>query len=423
MTSELHLLLSSVWDFMLDAVFLIDRHGIVVNVNNACESILGYRPDEMIGRPLAGFQVPEDRQRTEEEARRILAGKPRVGFENRYLHKNGKVVHLMWSARLLPERGLRIGVARDIGYRKLADLRNEASHAILTAAQEAADLPDLCRRVHRILAHLLPVELLAVVTAPAPGDVRLIYRAGQMAHDDDPKAWYARIGDGIGAVPATVLRFPRQFRINGAIFVRAPGPDGYTTEQRDLLRFVAKVAALAFERTQLHADLLHAACHDELTGLPNRRLFHDMLATALARCRRNGARLGLLFVDVDEFKQINDTLGHAAGDAVLRHVAQRLRHCARASDTVARLSGDEFVVILEDLAPCDDARAVTAKIEHAMATPVLAAGQTVRVALSLGLAFYPDDTQQADELLMRADAAMYAAKQDRKRRRLLTSLP
>lgn len=418
MSSERQLLLSNVWDFMLDAVFLVDLQGVIVSVNNACEAVLGYRPDEMIGRPLAGFQVPEDRLRTEEESRRILAGKPRVGFENRYLHKNGKVVHLMWSARWLPDRGVRIGVARDIGYRKLADLRNEASHAILSAAQEAADLPDLCRRVHRILARLLPVELLAVVTAPAPGDVRLIYHGGQLGSDDDPKAWYARLGDGIDAVPATVLRFPRQYRTQGAIFVRAPGTDGYNAEHRDLLRFIAKVAALAFERTQLHDELLHAARHDELTGLPNRRLFHDRLATALSRCRRNGARLGLLYVDVDEFKQINDTLGHAAGDAVLRQIAQRLQRCARSSDTVARLSGDEFVLILDDLAPHEDAGAVRDKIEHAMAAPVLAAGRGLHVALSLGLARYPDDAQQADELLMRADAAMYAAKQDSKRGRL-----
>ena len=172
----------------------------------------------------------------------------------------------------------------------------------------------------------------------------------------------------------------------------------------------------AIARSQLVQVVASAALHDELTGLPNRTLFTDRLQTALRRAARQSERMALVFVDLDRFKPINDRHGHHVGDAVLCAVASRLRAVLRASDTVARWGGDEFVCLLEGVTDLASARAVTAKLHRALIEPLrfeVAGGGTLEIesSASLGLAFYPDHAKDADELLRCCDAAMYAAKQ------------
>ncbi|MBU1228770.1 MAG: diguanylate cyclase [Proteobacteria bacterium] len=153
----------------------------------------------------------------------------------------------------------------------------------------------------------------------------------------------------------------------------------------------------------------HMALHDPLTGLPNRQLFADRLEQALRLARRTGSIVGLLYVDLDGFKKLNDAYGHAHGDRVLVETALRLRACVRDSDTVARMGGDEFVVVLSDLARTEAAHAVAKQILEALYQPEVAGG-TMFVGASVGLACYPEHGTDQDALLSRADAAMYAAK-------------
>jgi diguanylate cyclase (GGDEF)-like protein/PAS domain S-box-containing protein len=170
------------------------------------------------------------------------------------------------------------------------------------------------------------------------------------------------------------------------------------------------VATLEDTTDRLHARdvLAHKATHDELTGLPNRSLLEDRLALAVTRRQRDLDHLSVLFLDLDGFKEINDTLGHAAGDEVLRVIAGRLRAAVRPEDTVARLGGDEFVVLLDGL---DHAAAseTAATIEDALGEPIVVGGHTVAVVASVGVATAEaEDT--ARELVARADAAMYRRK-------------
>jgi len=152
------------------------------------------------------------------------------------------------------------------------------------------------------------------------------------------------------------------------------------------------------------------AHYDALTGLPNRALFHDRLAQAIALSRRTRQNCALLFLDMDRFKHVNDTLGHAVGDLLLRQVGQSLAATVRQSDTVARLGGDEFVVILRDPAAPEAAADVAGKILTSVAKIHRIAGHEVSVSFSIGIAIFPRDAQDVEELLMRADAAMYQAK-------------
>ena len=174
---------------------------------------------------------------------------------------------------------------------------------------------------------------------------------------------------------------------------------------------VADQASTALEKARLLATVRHQASHDALTGLPNRVLFVDRLERALTDLAE-GSAVAVLFCDLDLFKQVNDTLGHAAGDELLRQVAARLRAVVRLGDTVGRLSGDEFAVVLPDLAEVTDAASLAARVTECFAEPFRLDGTEVRIGTSVGLAVeLAGGTRTADHLLREADAAMYRAKQ------------
>ena len=166
----------------------------------------------------------------------------------------------------------------------------------------------------------------------------------------------------------------------------------------------AATAALALDAALQQADL------DALTRLPNRMLLHDRFERALIAARRHGGRLALLFLDIDHFKQINDSLGHAAGDAVLQRVATCLLATVRDADTVCRYGGDEFVVLLTEIAQAEDAAQVARKLAAALAVPALNGSGPLALRVSIGISIYPDDSQDVDTLLDQADAAMYRVK-------------
>jgi diguanylate cyclase (GGDEF)-like protein/PAS domain S-box-containing protein len=164
------------------------------------------------------------------------------------------------------------------------------------------------------------------------------------------------------------------------------------------------------QRKALERRLEHQAFHDALTGLPNRTLFQDRVEQALARTRRNGTRIAVVFLDLDDFKAVNDSLGHAVGDAVLQAVASRLQECVREADSAARLGGDEFALLLDDVAGELEAIGVAERVLARLTRPVVLDGREFLTTPSVGIAFDCDGVQTADELLRNADLAMYLAK-------------
>jgi diguanylate cyclase (GGDEF)-like protein/PAS domain S-box-containing protein len=170
------------------------------------------------------------------------------------------------------------------------------------------------------------------------------------------------------------------------------------------------VAADVTERKRSEDRLSLLANYDPVTGLPNRNLFSDRLDHAMRNAERNGTRVALLFLDLDSFKNVNDTLGHAAGDELLKQVAQRLTATVRTADTVSRLGGDEFTIILENLPRDEDAAPVAEKVIEQSSRPYPVMSRDLFISTSIGIALYPADGTSVDTLLMRADAAMYRAK-------------
>ena len=186
-------------------------------------------------------------------------------------------------------------------------------------------------------------------------------------------------------------------------------------------RILAQLSAAVTERDRLKAELDAAhrtkeelrnlAYHDDLTGLPNRSLLHDRLGLAIAHAHRQTSHLAVLFIDLDYFKAVNDSFGHAFGDRFLVELATRLRSCVRGGDTVARFGGDEFVVLLDSVTGADDAAHVASKVRCAVEAPFRRDGREVSIGASVGVGVYPGDGTSADELVMNADANMYRDKQ------------
>jgi diguanylate cyclase (GGDEF)-like protein/PAS domain S-box-containing protein len=185
-----------------------------------------------------------------------------------------------------------------------------------------------------------------------------------------------------------------------------------TIAEQELVGIATRIAGIAIERKQSEDRIHHMAHHDPLTGLPNRSLLDDRVEQAMLYAQRYDRQLTVMFIDLDNFKLINDSLGHNAGDELLKTAAQRMVESVRSTDTVLRLGGDEFVIVLLD--QTGSASAVSSplqKLHEAIAQPMMLAGKEVQITCSMGLATYPDDGMDSDTLLMHADAAMYRAKE------------
>jgi diguanylate cyclase (GGDEF)-like protein/PAS domain S-box-containing protein len=168
------------------------------------------------------------------------------------------------------------------------------------------------------------------------------------------------------------------------------------------------------ERKRAEDKIAHLAHHDYLTDLPNRALFLDSLEQAIALAKRNTYKVAVLFLDLDGFKKVNDMLGHQVGDLMLREASQRLKELVRASDTVARVGGDEFIFVLNEIGTVENAALMAHKIIAALSEPFELKGQQCHVGGSIGISIFPDDSQYTETLIKQADDAMYLAKKSGK---------
>jgi diguanylate cyclase (GGDEF)-like protein len=188
------------------------------------------------------------------------------------------------------------------------------------------------------------------------------------------------------------------------------GPDKTSGDIAGILESAARLARVAIEHSHFYDDLQFQAHHDALTGLANRALFEDRLTAALSEARELSQTLALLFVDLDRFKQINDTISHRAGDIFLTEIAGRLRRAVRPGDTVARIGGDEFNILITNIGSQSDAEEIAGRVLDAMGQPMIVDGHSVAGSASIGVAMFPEDGIEAEDLRREADAAMYCAK-------------
>lgn len=448
MESKAYTPLASFIDLLMDAVFAVDADANVVYASASCERIFGYTPQEMVGKNMFDMMLPEDREGTRKSVVEVMSGHPQFNYENRYVRKDGQVVHIMWSTRWSPAEQLRIGVGRDITERKRAESMQAAVYAIAEAAYAAQDLLALFQRIHQIVGTLLRADNFFVALYDKDTEqLSFPYHVDEREKKPKPSrlaagTLYAEIiqtGQPLLLTPETMALHPRARQAfadtnpicwlgvplkshNGTIGVLVvksyPGGVCYTEKDQELLQFVSTQIATVIERQQMQIRLRHMAQHDQLTVLPNRGLLHDRLKAALSIAHRERGRLAVLYIDLDKFKPINDTLGHSVGDMVLQEVAQRLSQCVRETDTVARVGGDEFVVLLQNISRPEQAALIAEKIRGVLSEPFAIEDHKLSVAPSIGIALYPEHGNDEQQLLKHADKAMYFAKNRDYRRQL-----
>jgi diguanylate cyclase (GGDEF)-like protein len=247
------------------------------------------------------------------------------------------------------------------------------------------------------------------VTGRAVAEARLIVVEDYQSIPDARAPW---LRHGLQAAMAAPVH--EDGRVIGSLLLSSFRPGRvFSRAEQDMLSSFAEHASLALTDARRVDTMLHQALHDALTGLPNRALFTDRIQHALVQGRRRGTACGVIFLDLDRFKTVNDSLGHGAGDELLVAVARRLAGSLRSADTAARLGGDEFAVLLEDLGGVAEAVLVAERITAALSAPIVISGREVYVKVSLGIAV---GGHEASELLRQADVAMYRAKRDGKGR-------
>jgi diguanylate cyclase (GGDEF)-like protein/PAS domain S-box-containing protein len=196
----------------------------------------------------------------------------------------------------------------------------------------------------------------------------------------------------------------------GVLAVYFEGKDPLSVDDFELFEMITRITAIALEQRQLSDMLNYQAHHDALTGLPNRLLFNDRLEQSIYFARRNNTRVGLFYIDLDRFKVVNDTLGHHVGDQLLIEVAHRLHGSIRRSDSLARMGGDEFTVVLGDLKGPQEAAHIAERIIESLEQAVKVGSHELHITASIGICLFPDDGSNEEEIMRKADTAMYRAK-------------
>jgi diguanylate cyclase (GGDEF)-like protein/PAS domain S-box-containing protein len=431
-------------DMSLDAIYLTDRATMrFIDVNKVGCKWLGYTREELLGLGPESV-LPATREQLEREYDQVIAaGSKAVRIENSYITKDGRRGWSELHRRALREgeRWIIVTISRDISERKLAEerqaqhLRHQERIARFGQAALAKRQPaELVREgVQNVLEGLAADAVAYFEPGKAPGEAILHALAGSDEGRDgaalacgeaNPLQRALRSGEplvvdgaelqidwaaGLRSTALVPVRGERGTR--GALCVGFRAANAFAPDALNFVEAAASVLSTGLQRIDSEGRLAFLAQFDSLTGLPNRALLADRFAQMIVLARRRAAGLSVLFVDLDEFKVVNDTLGHAGGDELLKEVAVRLQACVRSGDTVARISGDEFAVVLADLARAEDAAMVAQKILERLGAAFEVCGQEAFVSASIGIAAYPGDGQEAEALIGAADAAMYRAKQ------------
>jgi diguanylate cyclase (GGDEF)-like protein len=354
----------------------------------------------------------------------------------RVLELTEETLHRMAAERMQANENVRLVASLQERNRLLEQLSR-----ILRAISRRQQLPDILNTITAGAKELFPDDEVVGLRLRDPDDPEMLILAAQtgMRPDLAKELWRVTV-DAAGATGQAILLddlvVMEQYATNehnipelaadhiqaamaapvhengavvGGLVVASYRPRVYTKRDRDVLQVFAEHVSLAVtdHRTR---EKMHEAYHDSLTGLASRALFMDRLEQAIARAARQHTQLGVLFIDLDRFKMVNDSLGHAAGDELLIGVADRLRSCLRVTDAAARFGGDEFAVVLHDLGHAEQAVTVARRINEVLETAFVINGKEVFVNASIGITFNTDGGVSAEDMMRNADLAMYQAK-------------
>ena len=374
--------------------------------NPAAERIFGYTREEAIGKSGYDLIIPlEGRELVRTAMSALASSSETVRSFGRNRTKDGRLIDCEWFTTAVRDEHGRIvriiAMVHDVTERLAAVERMRLWTSVL---EQSSDGIMICDPEQRILVVNRAFErLTGYTTAEALGQTPRIMQSGR--HDE---AFYADMW--------------RQLRASGEwrgevwnrrkdrrLYVARLALNAVRDEAGTLTHYVGIFSDVT-EHKAAEERIQRLAQYDALTELPNRALLSNRLEQLIAMARRNGQRIAVLFMDLDRFKDVNDSMGHDAGDALLQTVARRITGAVRQSDTVARMGGDEFVILLPDVGNGDQAARIADKLLKVVREPLLLRGQELSISASIGICIYPDDAPEAGDLIRNADAAMYQAK-------------
>ncbi len=432
-----------------ETIVITDREGHVCYANPAIERVLGYPPAQLVGSNIMSLIHPEDAAQASSVLGELnLAAQenkmPPLLMETRFGRVDGSWTVLESTLLVLGTYGIVIN-SRDITARKRCEAILAGQNQVLEMIGRDAPLPDVLENLLRLTEFHFAGMHGAILLADPDG----IHGRYGVAPSLPPSYWDAL--DVISVGKRVAACGPPEARTSSFVLIDVR-ENSIWTDYCDLMRGhgyqacwaapvfsshgdvlgalalhyrelrqpcaaelklaedAARIAGIAIERKRTEAKFNHMAYHDALTGLPNRVLLLDRLTQAIIHAERIKDSGAVLFIDLDQFKQVNDTLGHQAGDRLLQEVARRLQNCMRKEDSLGRLGGDEFVLTL--MAPADSRSAaqVAQKIMDALLEPIHLEGTELQVSCSIGISMYPCDGESAEMLMRNADTAMYRAK-------------
>jgi diguanylate cyclase (GGDEF)-like protein/PAS domain S-box-containing protein len=433
-------------DASADMVLLIDiRQRRFIDFNDTACDQLGYTREELLRRGSGEIRVDQPSDVLQREFENLVASVERSDTAiATYRRKDGSTfpVEVRRTVHDTPDGPILVVNARDLTERKAADERQAAhlryQECLARFGQEALAKREpaqlVAEAVEAAVEGLGADAVLYIEPGPQPGELVLRAGAGDAACGYDSELMVAAAGNPLEAVlasgepfvgagaalpfgwaralgTAAIVAVRGERGVRGVLCALSRREDAYWAEEFGFLRTAASLLCTGLQRIDSERRLAFLAQFDPVTGLANRTLLADRFSQMIVQARRRGTPLGVLFIDLDDFKLVNDRLGHSAGDVLLAETARRVQAAVRSGDTVARISGDEFAVVLADLARPDDAAVVAQKILDRLAEPVALGGEQSFVTASIGIAAFPGDGDDVETLLGAADAAMYRAKQ------------
>lgn len=399
-------------------ILITNEAGEITYSNPASQKLYAAKPSELLG--VSWWQGIDARDRTavtDHWEGDEIDGRP-GRFEVRMVTRSGRRIWARHSITSLASGG-HIHILENISRIKAAERARKATLEVLSRERERARVTLECIGD-------------AVISTNAVGQVTYLNSVAEQltgwSREEADGQLLSRVFKVVDADTGEVIHNPAQMAMEKLEIVQMPEnslllrPDGSELAIEDsaapILDKTGRLtgAVVIFRDRKLSRQnidkMAHLARHDALTGLPNRVAFSEHFDQALRLARRHNKRVGLLFIDIDQFKQINDSLGHKAGDRLLRDVARNLTACVRSTDLVCRYGGDEFVVLLSELKEPEDASKIAIKMQKAASRPRQILGSPICLQLSVGISLYPDEAEDMDTLMHQADTAMYHVKLD-----------
>lgn len=417
--SDRHALLEAMIDHVPDFIYAKDLEGRFLFANRAIvtengfdtvEQLIGLTDYEINGEAAHRAGIPDT------EARVMRTGEPDLGYEERAMRGDIDRWLMMSRVPLKDKAGNIIGVvgaSRDITQKKASERLLQAQAHILEMIVAAARIEDFLEEFVKAIENLATGLACAVRVFDAADGEPSVYASPALAQQKGLTALVSSVSDPESlSHPAEQVAFSfdipaSEGKAHGFVWCMLAGrePDAALVE---FIAAAARMAGLAIDRKRAAEHIAFLADHDMLTRLPNRRFLDTRLPEILAAAAKANRRVGIGFLDLDNFKQINDTLGHSIGDALLSKTAERIAKSLRQNDLVLRVGGDEFVIILEERR--DDVESRLQRIRAAVSQPLRIGNYDIKVTCSIGMAFFPEHGQTTAEIVAAADLAMYEAK-------------